>query len=158
MPANTFVPGNPSFWRWVVKKCRESEYAVVSPTGALSCLLCPAGADCSHPDATLHTVLARPGFWAPSVAGPRQSFFRCMVPRSCLGGAVSGTGSTVVSRCAVEFGYRSNSTLCAVCKPGFVRDGLKCAMCGDRGWTLVGGIGVTILFCVFVYVEMSRAT
>ena len=147
--------GDPAFWRWTVKKCRSWEYANVSSTGALNCTACPLGGNCNALDTTQHTIVAQKNFWAPKTAGPRLKFFSCEeISKGCLGGNES---NSLVSRCDAGNGF-SDSILCAVCAPEkFVRDGSSCAKCGDRLLTLVGGLGATFLFCLFVYVEVSRA-
>ena len=73
---------------------------------------------------------------------------------------MSPNGSTV-SRCAVEDGYSANGTLCAVCKPGFARDGRGgrgsgCTACNDSANLWLGiAFGVSI-FCAFVCRKMWK--
>jgi len=155
------VPGNPQSWSWTVAECNQQQYAAIGTAGNLTCHPCPAGGDCSSLGTTASGVIALPGYWAPSVPGPRLRFFRCLRPSSCLGGAFAKdaiTNLSFVSRCAEKQGYTPNSTLCAVCLPEFVRAAeTKCLKCADHFMLYISAILLALASSGFVTYKAHKA-
>jgi hypothetical protein len=115
----TGIGGPPALWRWAVAQCDDQQYANITEGGALSCSTCPTGGDCTESNATAHTLVAKPGWWAPP-HGPRLTLYRCPFANSCTGGK-----ETV---CNESAGF-SNSTVCGLCQDNFVSQGDTCAKC-----------------------------
>ena len=93
--------------------CLGCEFGMFSDIeGATACRPCPTGATC---DASSLTVDR--GRWR-SAAQPYE-LYECPITEACLG------GNTTLYSCAP--GYAG--VLCAVCQPGHVRTGDRCASC-----------------------------
>ena len=129
---------------------------------------CPVGGDCSgelvglHPTVgdivTQQDIAAQSGFWTPP-ASDGLTFYRCLVPGSCLAGTndskavcAPGYGYTGIVRSVLLWGYPAYSTqhdiwwralmhvrcmcccrrrrpACGVCLPGFFEQFGKCVAC-----------------------------
>ena len=156
------VPGEPSFRRWTVKKCRSTEYAVVSDIGALSCAACPEGADCSEADATLKTLDAIPGWWVapwPAMQRPTasstRSFYQCPLRSSrSQSSCLSGNAST---KCDSANGFSPGGHLCAHCRANYVRDGPGCSRCRATHLVVLGVILVCFMCSGFVSYKAHKA-
>jgi hypothetical protein len=145
----TTLPGASAIWRWEVRECSIVQYANVSADGSLTCEGCPPGGNCSDAGSTAHSVVALPGWWSPA-QGKRLSFYRCPFQGACLGGNITGNTS-VASRCNQDAGF-SDSTLCATCRPAFVREGDACVECPSTGMsvglTVLSFLGVVVFVCI----------
>ncbi len=84
---------------WNYKRCSATEYSVVSASGSLSCVACPAGGNCTSPNAvdlvTKDRIVALPDWWA-SDGSDGSAFFKCPIPASCLSAAEALLGQRAV--------------------------------------------------------------
>jgi hypothetical protein len=125
------IAGPPALWRWTVEECSDVEYAFVNVTNghSLVCEPCPPGGDCTAKNATVHSLVAKAGWWAPP-PGPRLKLYRCPLPSSCAG---NGLG------CDESLGF-SNSTVCGQCLATHVRQGDRCTSCPELGKVICSAV------------------
>ncbi len=128
--------GEASVFSWTYKRCRDSEFAVLSgPNGdAIECRACPSGGDCTASSltdvVTQGNIAAREGYWASS-SSDGSRFYRCPIIGACVGG---GNGSRAV--CATGYAH----VACSLCADGYFEQFGLCVACPKSSGASVGAL------------------
>jgi hypothetical protein len=114
---------------WEYRRCRSTEFAVLSDGDAIECRACPVGGDCSPLNethvVTQSDITAQAGFWA-SRSSSGLEFYKCPVARACLGRADDG-GDNATARARCQQGY--SGVLCSSCALGYFPQYGRCTVC-----------------------------
>lgn len=115
------------------------------------CHLCPEGSVCEVVGVEADNLKTKVGWWRAN--NSTQKFWRCQIPRICVGGQSTPTGE---SPCAPH----RVGVLCGVCEEGYRESGSTddCALCPTKsvawGMSVAVVVLVLALLCVMYYVVL----